>query len=238
MWARFRYAGQQDNGLEVPVSVVSSPTGFQDDYAGEVQDYNFRLTPVELALFVAMVNNGGVQLEWRTGSETENMGFLLYRADTENGLFEQISRALIPGAGTSSSAHTYRYTDNTAQTGRTYFYKLADVDFNGRMTLHGPVKAVLAAPDGYTLEQNYPNPFNPETRITFLLKEAGHATVSVFNLKGQKVRELISRELAAGTHMVTWNGKDANGKVLPSGTYLYKLHVNQYEEIRKMEFLK
>jgi hypothetical protein len=38
--------------------------------------------------------------------------------------------------------------------------------------------------------------------------------------------------------MVSWNGKDANGKVLPSGTYLYKLQVNDYEETKKMEFLK
>jgi PKD repeat protein len=238
MWARFRYAGQEEGGPEVPVSAVASPSGYQDDYSGEVQDYYFRMTPVELATFVAMVNNGGVQLEWRTGSETENMGFLVYRADTEKGLYAQISSALIPGAGTSASAHSYRYSDNTAESGRTYYYKLADVDFNGRMTLHGPVKAVLATPEGYVLEQNYPNPFNPETRITFQMKAPGLATVSVFNLKGQKVRELINRDLGAGTHMVSWNGKDANGKVLPSGTYLYKLQVNDYEETKKMEFLK
>jgi hypothetical protein len=238
MWARFRYAAAGVTGQLPPLTVVSSSAGFQDLYDGEVQDYYFRLTPVELTSFLAIAGEGGVQLEWKTASETENLGFGIYRAESEKGEFSQISASLIPGAGTSSSVHNYRYIDNTAEPGQTYFYKLADVDYNGRMMLHGPIKASMSSPEEYMLEQNYPNPFNPETRITFKMKEAGSVNLSVFNLKGQMVREVVARNLNSGFHTVNWDGKDSNGKVMSSGTYLYKLRVNGFEITRKMEFLK
>jgi len=235
MWARFRYAA----GEQVPPpAAVASPAGHQDAYDGEVQDFYFRLTPVELTSFNVNGSGGGVQLEWQTASETENLGFGIYRADAEDGTYAQINASLIPGAGTTSSSHSYRYLDITAQAGETYYYKLADVDYNGRVTLYGPVKIAVEGPAEYSLHQNYPNPFNPETRINFTMKEKGQVELSVFNLQGRMVRHLVAKQLGAGVHSVTWDGRDANGQVVPSGIYLYKLQVNGFETMRKMEFIK
>jgi len=235
MWARFRYAA----GEQIPpLAAVASPAGDQDAYDGEVQDFYFRLTPVELTSFSVNGCGGGVQLEWQTASETENLGFGIFRADAQDGDYSQINASLIPGAGTYSSAHTYRYLDNTAKAGETYYYKLADVDYNGRITLYGPVKIAVEGPAEYSLQQNYPSPFNPETRIDFTMKEKGRVELSVFNLQGRMVRLLVSKQLGAGTHSVVWDGRDANGQVAPSGIYLYKLQVNGFETMRKMEFIK
>jgi titin len=93
-------------------------------------------------------------------------------------------------------------------------------------------------PDKFSLEQNYPNPFNPSTHIAFSVKEAGVVQLSVYNLQGQEVRTLVAGHTNAGRHTLIWNGRDNAGNVVPSGTYLYKLRVNGFEETKKMTLMK
>jgi predicted outer membrane repeat protein len=91
------------------------------------------------------------------------------------------------------------------------------------------------------LNQNYPNPFNPTTTISFSLKENSKVTLNIYNIKGQKVKQLISNsagQLSAGQHSAVWNGKDNNGKTVSSGIYFYKLKTRNYEKIKKMVLLK
>jgi len=230
-WIRIRYSVGS-------VADVSLPMGAADNACGEVQDYLFTLTPVELSSFTAVNNHGVIRLEWRTQSETENLGFHLYRSESQNGAYQQITETLIPGAGTTATLHTYTFEDHNTTVNQTYYYKLVDVDYNGQLQMHGPIMVTATAPREYTLDQNYPNPFNPETRITFMLTESGYADLTVYNLNGQRVRTLTAKQLNAGTHSCTWDGRDHNGKIMPSGTYLYKLQVNGFELTRKMEFVK
>ncbi|MDO9578942.1 MAG: ice-binding family protein [Candidatus Cloacimonadales bacterium] len=90
-----------------------------------------------------------------------------------------------------------------------------------------------------TLISNYPNPFNPTTNIRFDIKDNESSTLTIFNLKGQKVRTLINAQLAAGQHSVTWDGTDDNGNQVTSGIYLYKLKTDgRYSCTRKMILLK
>lgn len=90
-----------------------------------------------------------------------------------------------------------------------------------------------AAPNQFSLSQNYPNPFNPTTRITFSLSKAGHATLSVYNVLGQKVATLVSGNLNAGTHDVNFNAAN-----LSSGVYIYRLESNSNVAVKKMLLLK
>ncbi len=76
---------------------------------------------------------------------------------------------------------------------------------------------------------NYPNPFNPETTISFNLPEEGDVQLDIYNIKGQKVKQLVSisaNQFSAGQHSVVWNGKDENNKPVSSGIYLYKLKMD------------
>ncbi len=66
---------------------------------------------------------------------------------------------------------------------------------------------------------NYPNPFNPETNIQFSLSTAGQTSLTIYNVKGQKVRTLFSGHLEAKVHNLAWNGKDDSGKSVTSGVY-------------------
>lgn len=91
-----------------------------------------------------------------------------------------------------------------------------------------------ATPSQVALHQNYPNPFNPSTTITYSLPNAATVAISVFNLIGQKVAELVNEPQTAGNHSVTFSPQN-----LPSGIYLYRLEVNNVvREIRKLTFVK
>ena len=88
------------------------------------------------------------------------------------------------------------------------------------------------------LYQNYPNPFNPTTAIKFSLPEEALVNLSVYNIKGQKVTELVNEKMKKGYNIVEWNGKDSSNKISASGVYFYKLIYQDKELVRKMLMLK
>jgi hypothetical protein len=90
----------------------------------------------------------------------------------------------------------------------------------------------------YRLHQNSPNPFNPETLIRYELPEAGSVLLKVYNFTGQEVRTLVNSFQQGGSYQVTWDGRDAQGRDLPSGTYLYRLQSGAFSETRKMVLLR
>ena len=96
----------------------------------------------------------------------------------------------------------------------------------------------------YALEQNYPNPFNPSTMISFRLPEASRVTVTVYSVTGQRVRELVNGEMAAGVQTVFWDSRDQAGEVVAAGIYLYRLVVTGangqavFMQTRRMAFVK
>ena len=94
-------------------------------------------------------------------------------------------------------------------------------------------------PESFGLNQNYPNPFNPATTIDFSLASSGHALVSLYDVRGGKVKDLVNSNLEAGHYSFSLN---AGG--LPSGMYFYRMMVqdNQghtlFSSTRKMVLMK
>lgn len=93
-------------------------------------------------------------------------------------------------------------------------------------------------PATFALEQNYPNPFNPSTAIKFALPEASNVTLKIYNVKGQLVNTLVSGNLSAGYHNVSWNGKNVNGQHAASGLYFYHITAGKFQQVRKMMLIK
>lgn len=85
---------------------------------------------------------------------------------------------------------------------------------------------------------NYPNPFNPETTISFSNPQAGKVNLSIYNLKGQLVKELLDDEVTKGAHSVVWNGKDGSGKSVASGIYFTKIKTEAGIKTKKMLMMK
>ena len=106
--------------------------------------------------------------------------------------------------------------------------------YNMRFELNVSVdEQVTEVPTNFALKQNFPNPFNTETTIAFDLKEAGNVELKLFNMNGQEIKTLIHQNLPAGSHRVTFSGKD-----LPSGIYIYKMRTNSFTASRKMILMK
>ncbi len=97
-------------------------------------------------------------------------------------------------------------------------------------------------PSAYLLAQNYPNPFNPVTMISFdLTGEAGKGQpvkLTVYDLRGRRMRMLVDTDLEPGSHRVTWDGRDDGGNRVPSGVYLYTLRSGNESLTRKMLITK
>lgn len=93
-------------------------------------------------------------------------------------------------------------------------------------------------PHEYHLAQNYPNPFNPSTQISFGLPANSYTTLTVYNLLGQPVQVLADGHLAAGSYVVTWDGRGTDGHPVASGLYLYRLVSGDFRQTRKLMLLK
>jgi len=98
----------------------------------------------------------------------------------------------------------------------------------------------LTIPEQFSLEPNYPNPFNPQTTLAFDLPVRSRVRLQVFDVLGREVARLVDGRRPAGRYEVSF---DATG--LPSGVYIYRLHVvalegkpQSFEEMRKMLLVK
>ena len=208
--------------------------------------------PVTLSAFTASFSNGSSLLNWTTQSETNNLGWNVYRSETENSEdYFQINEDMIAGAGTSSEQTDYTFADqNEVSPANSYWYWIESVDYGGYTNLHGPAR--IDIPDtedelppellsAFGLAQNFPNPFNPTTKIAFKLTEenAKNAKLTIYNPKGQIVKifdDLTTNGNELGS--VIWKGDDEYGNAVSSGIYLYKLKTSNNEYSKKMIMIK
>ena len=89
-------------------------------------------------------------------------------------------------------------------------------------------------PSAYRLYGNYPNPFNPLTHIVFDLPQTEHASLVIYDILGHRIRELLSENLPAGKHTVTWDATDQRGIRVSSGIYFYILQTPSTRLVGKM----
>ena len=96
-------------------------------------------------------------------------------------------------------------------------------------------------PRGFLLQQNFPNPFNPSTTIRFEIADgmvSGEVELSIFDMRGRKMKTLINEVMGEGLHAIHWDGTDETGNRLPSGTYLYSLKIGNEQSVRKMIMIR
>ena len=88
------------------------------------------------------------------------------------------------------------------------------------------------------LHQNYPNPFNPTTTIRFSTKNKGHASIVVYNIRGQRVATLVDEEMEAGNHQVIWNGVSDTGRQSASGVYFIRMNTDGFTKVNRAVLMK
>jgi len=117
-----------------------------------------------------------------------------------------------------------------------------EVDLAAHRTVEVTIEAdnvVNGVPDAVGRQLSVvPNPFNPQTTVAFELDEPTMCRLTVFDLRGRTLDVLMEGLRSAGRHEVSWNGTDARGKALPSGTYLLGLRAGSYSETRKVQLVR
>lgn len=199
--------------------------------------------PVELSSFTAWQRDNIIHLEWVTESEVENLGFILEKADGD-GSWQEVASYLtheaLQGQGSTTRRTAYHFKDSSPIKGAKEDYRLVDVSYTGARAIH-----TLAAddwtthlPGEFALWGNYPNPFNPSTTIQYELAQDSQVSLVIYDVRGQVIQTLVSRQHSAGWYNVVWNSQTAEGKNMDAGIYYAQLIAGAYSQTIKMLYLK
>ncbi len=90
----------------------------------------------------------------------------------------------------------------------------------------------------FELEQNYPNPFNPITTINYQLSKQTNVVITIYDISGRKIRELVNDNELPGYKSVVWDSRDDYGQMVSAGVYFYHLKAGEYSKSQKMLLLK
>lgn len=206
--------------------------------------------PIVLSSFTALATPTNLaQLIWETESESNLLGFNIYRSDSMNldNSIQVNSQILEPN--NSSIYHCYLFLDENVELDHIYSYWLESIELDGGIALFGPANVEITstefdenAPDVTIkagLQSIYPNPFNPETTISYYLTESSEVTLEVYNLKGQIVKTFQEGYKEANiNYSINWNAKDTNSKTNSSGIYFIKLKAGDLTEVRRAVLIK
>ena len=97
---------------------------------------------------------------------------------------------------------------------------------------------LAAEPAAFALHPNYPNPFNSRTHLSFSLPDDQPVELAVYDLLGQKLAVLVAGARESGFHSVEWDGRDDEGRLLASGSYLYRLRAGPHRGVGKLLLLR
>ena len=202
--------------------------------------------PVELTSFTARVEDNKVILNWRTESEIDNRGFEIERSikGEQNSDYNWGMIGFVSGQGNYSSFTNYSFIDADLENSGKYFYRLKQIDTNGRYIYSSKLEVNYINPaehlaSDYYLSQNYPNPFNPITTIQYRLPVDSHLRLIVYDLLGREVAELYNGISELGDHSIKFNACD-----LENGIYYYRIQArsldnkHNFTTTRKMTLLK
>lgn len=188
----------------------------QQDAIADPDCYLTNILPITLTSFTAeVVDNDKVALKWQTATETNNAFFIIERSKdgiTFEDLFE------VPGAGNSSIPINYSEMDETPLPGTSY-YRLKQVDFDGRENRHNVEVVTLSDKEGFTVEM-YPNPADRFIYIGLTISGDAKGTVEVYSMNGQLVKS-VSVDVYDGYSKIPFNVSD-----IPSGQYAVQLRLD------------
>ena len=175
-------------------------------------------------------SQGTVELNWADTLSNED-GFVIERK-----LNLDTSWTVMDTTGINVTS----FLDSGLTVGNTYSYRVYAFNVSGNSGYSDTVSTVITAvtgiqntPEKFALYNNYPNPFNPTTKIKFDRPKNGIVKLTVYDIHGREVRNLVNNELTPGSYEVEWN---AGGYA--SGMYFYRIETEGFVETKKMMLVK
>jgi len=141
----------------------------------------------------------------------------------------------INGNGTTTEVNNYAFTDNLfLDNSQILFYRLKQIDYDGTFEYSNIIEVAVETPSAFLLSQNYPNPFNPETNIDYRIPEETFVNITLYDITGRKIKELLKEKKQPGYYTLKLKGGD-----LSTGIYFYRLLTsNGYTIVKKLTILK
>lgn len=191
--------------------------------------------PVSIGIFD--ITNNSFLINWASNPETDINHYVInYGTD---------SLSVIHPNNISTSNYSYTLTNLTPNTN--YAIQLAAVSnrdvqswYSAQYVVHttgGTSIADVVIPEP-VLNKSYPNPFTGSTRISYELKQPGQATMAIYNIKGELVKQVFSGLQVSGASEVIWNGRNDKGESASSGIYFVKLVQNGRVNTQKLILMK
>ena len=227
------------NGRSDVMSTAFTYTAVDSEGAGSnnIATYTVPLTasplPVVLTAFTARASGSSALLDWATASEKNNAYFAVERSRTGQPA-DFVAIGQLAGQGTTAAAHTYRFADpNAAATGSTMYYRLHQVDADGRST-YSPVRAVSFGEDARVARLAlFPNPaagagttldlsLLPTATYQVRLLDATGRASRQWALPGGQAQPLDLAGLAPGHYLLLVSGPQADGTPLRQVLHLTK----------------
>ncbi len=122
---------------------------------------------------------------------------------------------------------------------RIYNYALGDAEvlaIYGSMT--GIVRPDEFLPTDFALSQNYPNPFNPSTIIEYELPRSTNIQLTIYDMLGRQVIQLVNEHQPAGRYNISWDGMNESGNSVAAGLYFCRMEANGFSDVIKLALVK
>jgi endonuclease I len=187
-------------------------------------------TPVLLADLAVAARPRGAALTWATAVELLTQGFHVHRR-SHGDAWQRITRHLLRGGP------AYEYLDVEVTAGVRYEYQIEAVDHDGHSEYFGPVALEIPLESRLSLSAG-PNPSLAGVTLRYELPDARHVKLSVYDLKGRQVASLEDEPRAAGAHVLTWDGRDQEGRTLASGVYFVRLSTSRGSRAARVTLLR
>ncbi len=198
---------------------------------GNYWNYPFDDSPVQPDfLWESILDNNNYHLEWSPPRYIDSDTWLYYYLYRDGNIYSIIQPDQNSVNIEIDGVHEYYITvvSDIGESLPTNTLTIGEVGNSENNVTHSKIN----------LSQNYPNPFNPTTTISFTIPSSGNVNLTIYNIRGQKVKTLADKFYQKGKHSLVWNGKDSENKPVSSGVYFYRMKSGNYTSTKKMILLK
>ena len=102
----------------------------------------------------------------------------------------------------------------------------------------GVARTAESLPADFFLAQNYPNPFNPSTTIEYDLPKASHIQLTIYDMLGRHIKQLVNAQRPAGRYSISWDGTEESGRPVAAGLYFCRMEADGYSDVVKMALVR
>lgn len=179
-----------------------------------------------------ILSNSFISLAWDKNSENDLAGYRIYWSKSP----AQFNNFIDVGDRTQYKLYDI---DESVK----YYIVLTAFDWWGNESDYSNVVTSWIGeqpqvPKELVLGANYPNPFNPGTFLDVTLPNDVELQINVYNIIGQKMKNIVKQKLDAGYHSIYWDGKDDNGMAVPAGVYIIRLETNNEKKVQLVTLVR